>query len=336
MRSQPGRRYLQWCCARWHQSGFSNASPACLAHAPPSNRAAFRQNVISDMTDPVARSISQDIVMNHDHQSSGNNIVHKKPAVTVVPAVLRKMVPIWVCFMLKQAVYRMRRPQTARHPTKGLDTISDQVARVMSRAISEDIVQPVEENAKQPSGEDIVDKEPASCHSSGSLRHGANAAVPHAPTRRPSHAPPSKNPAAFCQNVISDMTDQNCSRSAPATTKKEKRRHFPFAVLAVLIQMISSAIGPFHLSTPDDNAADDESPPLPPPWSTNVFTAVAPTVVVSVVCSTGSLDATGPPPRRPRLTCARRGGARSACESGIPARRGGQSDALQHYCARRV
>ena len=51
-------------------------------------------------------------------------------------------------------------------------------------------VQPVEHNAQQPLGEDIVDKEPASCRSGHSEQDGARPADYHAPetvlrTRRP-------------------------------------------------------------------------------------------------------------------------------------------------------
>ena len=68
-------------------------------------------------------------------------------------------------------------------------------------------VQPVEHNAQQPLGDDIIDKEPASCRSGHSEQDGARPADYHAPADRLAHASPS-NRAALRQSVIGDMTAQ--------------------------------------------------------------------------------------------------------------------------------
>ena len=67
--------------------------------------------------------------------------------------------------------------------------------------------QPVEDHAQPPSGEDIVDKEPASCRSDSSAQDDADAAVSHASPTCLAHASPSNRAPSHQKGL-----DSSCLR----------------------------------------------------------------------------------------------------------------------------
>ena len=115
---------------------------------------------------------------------TGENSVHKEPASWRSGG----SAPAFRAAQCAQETFNALRAPVAHQELLAVGDTTAKTFQGMTRGNMAE--QPVEDHAQPPSGEDIVDKEPASCRSDSSAQDDADAAVSHASPTCLAHASP--------------------------------------------------------------------------------------------------------------------------------------------------